>query len=170
MVPSATLPSTSWPSSRKERSDSAAPGSTSGRAMVRTTARKMTTTTSEVITKPRVKSDRGPLARVWERTPSVAEGLRVMASIPQRSETPTIAVTGSESPKGRKGRSAKNVPAMRTSTSTFWSKVDQSSDRAAETSIETRRCAPPASEMSESARALIGERSSTVWRSTRFPA
>jgi len=86
-----------------------------------------------------------------------------MLTTPQSSAIPTTTVHGSSAVKGSMGRSSRNTPAMSTRTTTFWSRVAQSSDRAAEMSFEMRSSAPPASAMSESARALMGERSSTVW-------
>ena len=56
------------------RSEKLAPGSISGRATIRHVATSTTTTTSEAITKVSVNVATGPVARVCERMPSVAEG------------------------------------------------------------------------------------------------
>ena len=103
------LPTTSWPSSWKARSENGDPGSRRGRVTVNTSARTMTTTMSEVITKARVNVASGPFAPVCDRTPSVAEGLRVMPTTPQRRATPTTTV-GESRREGQQGTEREEDP------------------------------------------------------------
>ena len=69
------------------------------------------TKTSHVMTKASVKDASGPAARVCDRTPSVADGLRGVASTAQRIATPRSGPTGSPCTNGMKRRIARNVPA-----------------------------------------------------------
>ncbi len=121
VVPRATLPTSSWPSVANESSENPAVGSMRGRTHPRTSATSTTTTTSDVMTKASVKVASGPVARVCERMPSVADGLRVTARAPQRSATPSSAGVVSDRVNGIIGRAmTKNSPVTATRTKTHW--------------------------------------------------
>ena len=59
----------------------------------------------------------GPVARVCDRMPSVADGLRVTASAPQSSATPKAAPSGSVRANGISGRAARKTAVSVTKTS-----------------------------------------------------
>ncbi len=166
VVPTEMLPSTSTPSSRKAASDRWEPGEMRGRAMVITRASSTTTTTSEAMTKLRVKVASGPLARVWERMPIVAEGLRVTAMTPHRSPTPTTPAVGTPARKGSSGRAATKTSASNTKTRRFCHSVAQPRLRSPLLSEASLSSAPPARAMRDSASWLTGARSSTASWST----
>lgn len=88
-MPSATLPRISCPRCVSAVAEKLAPGSTSGFVSVMTVAARTMTTTSESMTNASVKSAIGPFARVCDKMPSAADGLRVIASTPSSSAMPT---------------------------------------------------------------------------------
>jgi hypothetical protein len=145
-----------------------APGSTSDLAMPITVARSTTTTMSEVITNPSVKVASSPCARVCDRMPSVADGLRVTERAPQRRAAPSMAPGRRPRVNGSMGRQAKNTPVITTSTSMHCTSVDAARLLAFLRIVWKSSSAPPARAMSDSARVLTGASVLTVCSSTSF--
>jgi hypothetical protein len=138
----------------------------SGRTDPTTVASNTTTTTSDVMTNARVKVASGPLARVCDRMPSVADGLRVTANAPQSNATPTSAPVESERVNGMSDRAARNAPLAATRTKTHCSSVAHARLFAPLRIAAKSSSAPPASAMSDSASVLTGDRFFTVGSST----
>ena len=103
-MPVATLPRISWPTTWKSASEMLPPAVTSGRTNVITIAITTTTTTSEAMMKASEKVATGPLARVCERMPRQAEGLRLIASVPQSKARPINGTNSSLLREGNVGR------------------------------------------------------------------
>ena len=135
----------------------------SGRTPVITTASSTTTTTSEDITNPTVKSVSRPAGRVWERMPMTADGLRVMATTPQRRATAKTAGRGMPRVNGTRSRARTKVAGMTRSESPFWTTVAATRLRKPRRKASSRSSAPPASAMSERASEFTTDRSATVW-------
>ena len=108
-MPSEMLPTISWPRCRSDSNESVAPGSRSGLTIAITVDAMTMTRTSESITNASLKVASGPCARVCDRIASVAAGLRVMLSTPQRSATPAMVTTACVRVNGNSGVTATKI-------------------------------------------------------------
>ena len=86
------------------------------------------TTTSESITEASANEASGPRARVCARMASVADGLRDVAMIPQRSAAATSPENVRPAVNGRSGRARMKTPPMITMMETVCTTFDTTSD------------------------------------------
>ena len=162
VVPSATLPKSSCPRLTKAVAEKLARASTRGRATPIARATSAMTKTSHVMTKASVNDASGPAARVCDRTPRVAEGLRGVASTAHRIATPMSGATGNPCTNGMNRRIARKVPAAPIRLNANCASMAQPRLPIALRTSRRSSSAPPASAMSDSASVFTGASVSTV--------